>query len=420
MCTQGRQEMVAISSIETEQLIIRNGGNIFASTSDQGAAGNLAIAASEKVELIGTTGDGQNPSGLFSLVLRGATGDGGNLILDTKKLTVRDGAQISAATFGQGSGGILAITALDSVELSGKSSTGDSASGLFSSAQLRSTGASGNISLTTGQLLIQDQAKVTVSSPNSAKAGNVLVTANSLSFNNQGKLIAETAAADGGNIRIQGANLILMRGNSLISATAGGLGNGGNLDIDSQFLVAIPQENNDIIANAFEGRGGTIQIAAKSIFGLQYRQHQTSASDITASSKFGTSGTVQINTPTVDPTKGLINLSTNLVNAEALVSQSCQASVNSQASKLIVTGLGGLPPSPNETLNSETVLVDLGLASLPKSPPQVVTSIDQNSKPHVALVEAQGWVTNANGQIILTANLPTATPHNSWQTPTRC
>jgi large exoprotein involved in heme utilization and adhesion len=36
------------------------------------------------------------------------------------------------------------------------------------------------------------------------------------------------------------------------------------------------------------------------------------------------------------------------------------------------------------------------------------------------IVEAQGWVIDKNGKVILTANAPTVTPHSSWQKTANC
>ena len=64
------------------------------------------------------------------------------------------------------------------------------------------------------------------------------------------------------------------------SFTAGGTGNGGNITIDTDTLVAL--ENSDIIANARQSFGGRVSINAQGIFGTQFRDNPTLLSDITA------------------------------------------------------------------------------------------------------------------------------------------
>lgn len=90
-----------------------------------------------------------------------------------------------------------------------------------------------------------------------------------------------------------------MRHNSLISTEARGTGNSGNIDINTEFLVAVPSENSDIVASAI--RGGNIKIKAEGILGIEFRYLQTPAS-----------GEVELVTPDVDLSQGLVALPTEL------------------------------------------------------------------------------------------------------------
>ena len=77
---------------------------------------------------------------------------------------------------------------------------------------------------------------------------------------------------------------------------------------------------------------------------------ETSESDITASSRLGPqfSGTVEINTPDVDPSQGLVALPAELVDASGLIASGCGAGGRQGESKFIVTGRGGLPYRPGD------------------------------------------------------------------------
>jgi large exoprotein involved in heme utilization and adhesion len=107
-------------------------------------------------------------------------------------------------------------------------------------------------------------------------------------------------------------DLLLMRNGSLISTEAGTAlsgGNGGNIRINVDFVVAVPKEDSDIIANAYEGKGGNINITTQGIFGLEFREKLTPLSDITASSELGVDGEFQLDLLTnVDPSRGLAEL----------------------------------------------------------------------------------------------------------------
>ena len=63
-------------------------------------------------------------------------------------------------------------------------------------------------------------------------------------------------AANGGNITIQNSDLLLLRNGGSISTNAGR--NGGNIGINADFIVAVPNENSDISANAIGGMVGLL------------------------------------------------------------------------------------------------------------------------------------------------------------------
>jgi len=418
-------------TVETGRLIAQDGAVVSTATYGQGAGGTLAVIASESVELIGTSADSDRGSGLFTAVQPGGTGAGGNLTLETRRLILRDGAVVSAATSGAGAAGTLLVNASESVELIGTSADGQFPSRL--SAGSTDTADAGDLKISTGSLRVRDGAAVTVSSEGSGDAGNLEIQAHSIFLDKNGQLIARTASGNGGNITLNVPGLLLLRHNSQIATDArGGTGNGGNININGQFIVAVPNENSDITANAVRGRGGNVTITTSGIYGQEFRPSLTPLSDITASSKFGVNGTVQINTPDVDPSRGLTNLPQQLVDVSGLVDSSCTVAV-SEESNFVVTRRGGVPSSPNETLRSARVLVDLGSneirtqqSAIPS--PEGAVSINHKlrltptsfSNPSAPLVEATGWVRGLKGEVILTAQPPTVTSHNSWLTPANC
>ena len=171
--------------------------------------------------------------------------------------------------------------------------------------------------------------------------------------------MAETSTGDGGNINLKVEDLLLLNNQSDISTTAGTSqagGNGGNITIDAPFIIAFPNENSDIRADAFEGKGGNIIINTNGIFGIEFREKSTDFSDITASSEFGQQGEIEINTSAIDPTRGLLTLPEEVVNTE--ISQGCQTVRGREAVEYFEIGRGGSPPTPDEPLNADTVLED--------------------------------------------------------------
>jgi filamentous hemagglutinin family protein len=459
-----KKEVPGELTINTRRVIIRNGGRVSASNASTGVGGNINVNASDSVELIGTftAPGGLRPSGIS--VQTSGGGNGGKLTINTRNLTIRDGAEASASTFGAGNGGEVEVNASDSVQLIGTSPNGEFPSALIAEVGRNSrqiprpggqqsqaaTAKGGSVIVRTGQLTVRDGAVVGVSSGSidGKGAGDIDITAQNIRLDAQNRgegIIADTRTGDGGNINLQVQELIALRRGSKISTTAGTErrgGNGGDITINTGFLVAFPEENNDITANAFKGSGGNVNITAQSIFGLEPLSRQElqallgtdkpeeldpsklRSNDITAISQENPSlsGNVIINTPDTDPSRGLVQLPGELVDAAELIAQNlCTA--RGEASEFVVTGRGGLPDSPKETLSPDATWEDWRMVDREVGGrSDALTQTDVAKKLHVSgnIVEAQGWVVDADGTVILTAEPVAGTVRGTWWHPLDC
>jgi filamentous hemagglutinin family protein len=409
-------------TIKTGRLVIQNGAQVSTGTFAQGKGGDLTVNTSDFVNLIGTSNDGQTPSGLFSQT--NGTGEAGNLSITTRRLIAQDGAQASASTSGAGRGGTLSVFAGESVALSGTSIDGQNPSGLY--ARGSSSGNSGNLNITTGELSVTHRAQVSVEASGSGIAGDLTIDARSIFLDNQGKLTTATVSKDGGNITLRVDDLLLLRNNSLISTEAGtdqvgGGGNGGDITINAKFVIAVPREDSDIVANAYDGRGGNINITTQGIFGLEFRKNRTPLSDITASSKFGIDGQFSLDLLSdVDPSRGLAELPTDVVDPTRLIDRRCTPKAANQGSSFTITGRGGLPPNPNEPLQGESVITNWITLDPEEKKNTPTTPTTPKSSTQAQLVEAQGWMINEKGQVVLTAEAPNATPQKAWLASPEC
>jgi filamentous hemagglutinin family protein len=416
-------------SIDTGKLVVQGGAQILTltDTNAAGNGGNLTVNARNSVEVTGRGGANAEIGSLLTSRSNG-NGNAGNLTINTGQLMVRDGAAISASSNGSGAGGKLDVNASESVELAGSvlNPTGLARSGLFAPA--RSTGKSGDLNISTRQLIIRDGAIATVSSTSTANdargAGNITITAPIIRLDNRGQIVAESRSGNGGDIRLQNSDLLLLRRNSGISTSAGSLGaggNGGNIDINAKFIVTLPQENSDITANSFQGRGGNVTINTVSNFGLIPRSLEELrallsdpnnldpqglvSSDITAISLTGNpslSGQVTINSPEIDASRTLVTFSPQLVELSKLIAQSCSPKNRTTGGQFIVTGRGGLPPDPYEPLSSEVVWSDTRLPFVTaQNYSQPVTVKPGASPDTVKIIPATGWVFNDNGEVTL-------------------
>ena len=336
-------------TVETESLLVKDGAAIAANTLGVGNAGELTITT-QTVEVSGISETDARRSSLLANVREGATGNGGNLTVETESLIMRDGGLVSVATEGAGRTGNLTLNIQDSLLLSGQET------GIFGNTTEGSTSDGGNIFLDSPTVIIENGAKIAVDSQGTGVGGNIFGTAGTLNLD-KGTISAETASNTGGNIELQVRELLLLRNGSQISTTAGTAGaggDGGNIGIDSDFIIAFPSENSDITANAFTGSGGRVQITANGIFGIEPRVQLTPLSDITASSTFGLTGIVEINTPDLDPNRGLTKLPEEATEVE--VAEGCQAGDGQEAVAFFNLGRGGIPPSPYDPLRSETII----------------------------------------------------------------
>ncbi|MCC3536852.1 MAG: filamentous hemagglutinin N-terminal domain-containing protein [Microcoleus sp. PH2017_25_DOB_D_A] len=424
-------------SIETGRLIAQNGGQVLATTQGSGQAGTLTINATEYVELTGTATDG-SPSGLFTQstgrAMDSNAGNADNLTVTTRRLTVRDGAAISADTFAGGKGGSLTVNASESIEVTGTSGIVPEivpgrasplvrivrADGRLPSrltAATTDTGEAGSVTINTGLLRVRDGASVAVDgSRGTGSAGNLKVTASNIRLD-RGTITAETRSGDFGNINLQASNYLLMRDNSNITVTATGDARGGNININTRALIA--GINSDITANAVNREAGRVEITApEGIFGARSRRLTDPASnltsDITATSLAGPQldGEILLNTPEADPTQGVAKLPETIANPDA-IAQICPNQRKPGEDRTFTRTGRGLPANPGETLSGGSATVGLADAVPPVEGRSRTAAPQQAVRPASRPIQAaRGLAVNSKGEVIFTA-YPAAVPLQS-------
>lgn len=416
-------------TVNADRIRLMDGAQIGASTFGAGAAGSLRVQARE-LEAIG--GDLRGSSALFAVSR--ASGQGGNLTIAADRIRLVDGGQIATSTSGAGDAGELVVRASESIDLIGGAAQGRS--GLFATA-VAEDGDGGDVRVITEQLNLREGATISVSNfssrnpaipPGQGAAGNLTVEADSILLDN-GILTAEAEAGARGNINLR-AETIVLRRNSAITTNARNQATGGNIEIDARFLIA--QGNSDITANAEQSAGGRVTITALTALGIEAQERLTSGSDITASSALGPqfNGVVELNSPEVDPSQGLAELPSTLIDAQTQVVAACG---NATGNEFVVTGRGGAPEMPTQGLRAEEVwedlrlLMSLGDRELPQELPRSrrtrrgsqagadpLTGLPASSGPPPPIVEAQGWTRGPNGQIALVAR-STPSPLDQFQ-----
>ena len=346
-------------TITTGSLSITNGGQVNASTFGRGNAGSVEITA-DRISIDGENSQGNIPSGAFSIVNQEAVGNAGGVTIVTDTLSITNGGQVNASTFGRGNAGDASVNARDLIAISG--ATDSNRSGLTASA-LFNSGDGGNVNVLTDILTIDDGIIAASNfdrlgrlESGTGEPGDINIEANDLSLSNNASIDAATQSETGNsaNINLQIADNLTLENSSSISAQAFEEADGGELSVDAEFIVAFPNGSNDIIAAAEQGQGGIITINAESIFGIEERPLSETTNDINASSEVsGLDGTVDITTLDIDPVGGASELPSNLVVPGQTTAQACQSNREAAAQNgLTIKGKGGVPPAPELPLNS--------------------------------------------------------------------
>ncbi len=435
-------------NVNSDRLLLDGGSFIISNTGDRdltinstGNAGNVTVN-SRIVTL-------NNFSQITSNALSNAEGQPGNVQIDTDTLTIAGGSNVNAltennfdggtvtitaenidlntggkvvtGTNGAGNGGSIVLNVAENININGENAPSqpvkfieqilqdlEPETGLFANATDNATGNGGSIQVGNPEAInVFNGGTISVASEGTGNGGSLLLQSDDLTLDNQGVVEAFTNNGTGGNIELQVADVIFMQdGRNRISAEAANDANGGNLTIDTNFIVALPNQNNDILATAEAGDGGNINITAESLLGIEERASQpdNSTNDIDASSEFGLDGQVSIFTPDVDQTRGATELDAEVIEPQATVSQICSGQLSSTGSSLSVRGKGGIPIQPIEPLIADEIFVQGSLEQKTQS------AIPTQNQPILTaqgyIYPAQGAIVKANGDVILYSNSP--------------
>jgi filamentous hemagglutinin family protein len=334
-------------SIDAGSIDIRNGGLISATTLGSGAGGLINLKANS-ISLKGDNGTSGLPTGINAasgqdfgggFILAG-TGNGGDISIQPKNpgalaLTISDGAKISTATLGSGSGGNISVTARN-LTLANHSSIESASTGtglLDANGQPVLGGLAGGVSLNlNGSLWLAGGSKLSVSSAEN-DAGNVIVAAGGDITLKNSEITAQ-AALNGGNISLYAPDLIyLLR--SPLTANANN-GNGGVISLDPSFVIL---NDSPVTARvSVVGNGGQVLVTSDYFF--------ASASPFDVTTPSGIPGTVTVTAPNVDLSGSLVALPDNLLDVETQLRPDCGVRLGGNISSFIVLGSGGLPVAP--------------------------------------------------------------------------
>jgi len=290
--------------IAADRLTVTNGATMTSAATADGNSGDVTITVRDTLTLAngGTIGARSAAEDQFETSVFQPepiiAGDAGRVIANARSVVM--------------DGGILSVTSVD--------------------------GDGGELIIKSTTLAMSNNAEIRSSSAGDGVAGNIVVEASKRAVMQNSAILAEAQQGDGGNITLIVGELIRLDGSRIETSVASGVGNGGNIDIDPDFVVLFDSE---IEANAFGGNGGNITIVADTILA-------DGDSVIRASSALGIEGTVAIDAAETDVAGALTLLNSEFLNAAALLAQQCAARGGRSTATLSAAGRGALPDGPND------------------------------------------------------------------------
>ncbi|MFM5886837.1 MAG: filamentous hemagglutinin N-terminal domain-containing protein [Dolichospermum sp.] len=230
-------------TIDTANLTLENGNFISADTSGKGNAGNIAIKASQGVNVRGWLSSDVNDTG---------EGNSGGITIDTSTLTLENGGLINADIYGKGNAGKIEIQATEGVNVGGE---------LTSRVNDKAVGDSGGITIDTSTLTLEKGGRITALTSGKGNAGNIAIksTERVTVLGGLSSGVTATGEGDSGGITIDTSTLTLEKG-GFISASTFGKGNAGNIAIKTTEGVTVGGFLTSGVTATGEGDGGDITI----------------------------------------------------------------------------------------------------------------------------------------------------------------
>ena len=203
--------------LESKILTIEDGALVRTRSAETGACGSVKLAASESLSL-------KNASSIQVIVCD--QGDGGSIELETKVLTIENGAFVRADSSGIGACGPIMVDAADSVLIDGRMVSGN-ITGIFSYAVGSASAA--DISVSTASLQLRDLGLIASFSEGEGDAGAVAINAVEsflIEGGERGLLSFSSGSGAAGEISVSAASLELRNGGTIASASEGEKGSG--------------------------------------------------------------------------------------------------------------------------------------------------------------------------------------------------
>jgi len=362
--------------INAHELVMSDGAVIASGSFTNAKGGAVSINIEGDITLSGFA-DKQR-TGIFAETNFNQGGDAGNIVIKANNINILAGAHIDSSTKGLGNGGSISIDVKDTVIVSGLNSdttslisassrtttSGDAGTVTLNAKNLiikpfarlststEGQGLAGNLNVTVDTLRLEGQQAISSASTGTGSAGSIFITVNDLAELEGASISTEANLAEGGNIQFSAKRLVDLVNSKVTTSVRGESGNGGNITIDTPVFLIL--DNSQMVAQAIGGNGGNISIKVENIL-------TSPTSLVSASSERGIDGNINIDSPDTSYSGDVVVLSSNFLDAVALIRESCSAAIRQgRASSFVVVKRQGLPQLPEnfQANHSAQTIVD--------------------------------------------------------------
>jgi filamentous hemagglutinin family protein len=251
--------------INGKQVTIDGLSSITAHTNGGINGKGILIQGSDGIAIAGSDPASATVTNVGTDVKAGATGNGGEIRLNTPNLKIQDGARIRTRVYGAGKGGSVIVQA-DKVEILRDTTDGNNnrfASTLAANTEDESQGHGGNVEITAKNILIQDGAELRASTRGSGDGGNIIVKATDLlsitgesSTKDPGYVtgmstsVRKNATGQGGSIFLEAGKIEVLNGPAIRTGTYG-RGNAGNIYVKANEATIAGYADSGIVSRFF-------------------------------------------------------------------------------------------------------------------------------------------------------------------------
>jgi hypothetical protein len=246
--------------IETEKLFLSGEGNISSDTKDGGGTGgNIMISGpgGEPAASVEVSNGGRILSGSYIAYLEGGSvGDGGTVEINAENISFTDGGWIGSESDGPGKGGRVVIRG-ESVRFSGTGEDGAMSKAYTSSLNTEeNAGDAGEILIEADHLVFENSGGVTASTLGPGNAGIINITADQVGLRSGASISsaseAEGEGGDAGTIYIL-ADDISLNDNSSVTTETAGEGKAGDITLKAS---NVRLDDNSFVTSASTSASG--------------------------------------------------------------------------------------------------------------------------------------------------------------------